>query len=81
MLQFESDVRALLKAVLQYCPADEVAHKNYLKRLYDVSDQERTDKLTNDFKLIKTASLKEQLLEDLKARLSPKSRSRKRTCC
>jgi bisphosphoglycerate-dependent phosphoglycerate mutase len=62
---FETDVRDLVKAALQCCPVDEISRRSWLKSLYDVSDQDRVDKLREDFKSIKTDSLKHELLRDI----------------
>jgi hypothetical protein len=62
---FETDVRDLVKAALQCCPVDEISRRSWLKSLYDVSDQDRVDKLREDFKSIKTDSLKHELLKDI----------------
>lgn len=66
MPHFEKDVRDLLKQTLQGCPAKEEERRDYLRSLYDIPDQVRADRVKEDFKAIKTVSIRKDLYEDLK---------------
>ena len=65
---FEQDVRDLLKAALQRCPHDESERLNWLKSLYEISDQDRADKLADDFNAIQDRDIRDRLMLKLSAR-------------
>jgi len=68
MPAFEQDVRDLLKAALQYCPCDENNRLQWLKKsLYDISDQDKADRLEQNFKAIQDINIRNRLLVKLQS--------------
>jgi len=63
--KFEDGVRRLLRKILKNCPASENERQRYLNGLYDISDDERAEKIMSDFRAIKDAKIKDGLLKRL----------------
>ncbi len=66
MSAFESDVRKTLKAVLKHGSPNEqeAQRKHRLASLFDVSDQDRAEKLMEDFKKISSGTVRAKLAGD-----------------
>lgn len=62
---FETLLRKVLVSALKVVPSDEPSRRSYLSSLYELSDQERAEKLVQDFQAIKTAEVKQDLLGKL----------------
>ena len=63
---FEDDIRKLLKETLKNCQTDDAPRRKYLRRLYDISDSGRAEKIISDFRPIKNLEIKNDLLKTLR---------------
>jgi len=64
-LSFEQLVRTILICALRNVPSSETDRRTYLSGLYEPSDQDRADKLREDFRTIKDIQVKQVLLNEL----------------
>jgi hypothetical protein len=62
---FENDVRELIKSTLKNCLSNENARKKYLCKLGDISDEEKGDKIIEDFKSIINNTVRENILKSI----------------
>ncbi len=65
---FEADVRKILRAALQHAVRDETEEARVLRlqSLFDVSDENRANKLTEDWRSIRSQGVREELIGQLR---------------
>ena len=64
-LEFERLTRNLIVAAVKNVPSEQEARLSFLKGLWDVDDTARAEKLRQDFKAIKDAAVRRDLLKSL----------------
>jgi hypothetical protein len=65
-IEFELFVRRVIVSALKAVPSDESGRRSYLTRLFDLSDEDRAEKLREDFAAIKDEGVKRELVDTLK---------------
>jgi hypothetical protein len=56
----------VIVSALKAVPSDESGRRSYLTRLFDLSDEDRAEKLREDFAAIKDEGVKRELVDTLK---------------
>ena len=63
--EFETILRKVLICAIKIVPSDDAARRSFLSKLYEPSDQDRAEKIVQDFKALKIDSVKKDLLNSL----------------
>ena len=58
-------MRELLVVCLRQLPGEEQVRRSYLESIWDVDDEAKAEKLTEDFKAIKDTTVRRKLLQNL----------------
>lgn len=67
-MEFELLVRRVIVSALTAAPSDESDRRLYLARLFDLSDEDRAERLREDFSAIKDEDVKAKLVDSLRSR-------------
>jgi hypothetical protein len=61
MVCLEADIRTIIRHTLVNCGQDEAARREYLRALSDISDMDRAERVTRDYRLVKEDSARDHV--------------------